>query len=203
MSSPALPSGLLERLATWADRQPRNPALVHLADGDQEQERLDYGALLERITTLSNWLKERVAPGERVLVVPHSEVHYLVGLLACLRAEVVAVPSLNTMNARALDRIQAHGEDAGACALLVDPWVLARQARNLGDSGVWIQSIPWFNLEDALGQAGQPSVEVAIPLSPAGGAGRLAYLQYTSGSTSRPKGVMVTHANLAEQTRQI
>lgn len=200
MRSSSLPRGLLERLVVWADCQSRNPALVYLADGDQEQERLDYGTLLERINALSFWLRERVAPGERALLAAHSEVHYLVGLLACMHAGVVAVPTLNKMNERALDRIQAHGEDAGARALLVDSWVLERYTRHLGDSGgAWIHGIPWLNLEEAYGQTGSLSGQSALPVFSDGSAGRPAYLQYTSGSTSRPKGVMVTCANLTEQ----
>ena len=197
--SSSRPTGLLDRLVTWADCQPRYPALVYLADGEQEQERLDYGTLFARINTVSTWLRGRVAPGERVLLAPHSEVHYLVGLLACLRAGVVAVPTLSKMNRRSLDRIQAHGEDAGACALLADPWVLAQREFHIGDSGAWIHSIPWLNLEDAYGQDLQPSTQSVFPLPESELAGDLAYLQYTSGSTSRPKGVMVTHANLAAQ----
>ena len=195
----SLPVALLDRLATWAECQPRCPALVHLADGDEEQERIDYGGLFERINAVAAWLRGHVAPGERVLLAPHSEVHYLVGLLACLRAEVVAVPTLSPLNARGLSRIRAHGEDAGACALLVDAWVLARRDRHHGDPDDWVHGIPWLNIADAYLPAVSPPSQTGLLPSPEDRAGRPAYLQYTSGSTSRPKGVMITHANLAAQ----
>lgn len=199
MLAPSLPEGFLDRLVYWVEYRPRCPAIVYLADGELEKERLDYGALLERMDTLAVWLMERVASGSRVLLAAHSEVHYLIGLLACLRAGVVAVPTLMTMNGRALERIQAHGEDASACALLADPWILARRERVVVSPDAWIDNIPWLNMEEAYAQGGPLSSRPTRILPPEGNVSRVAYLQYTSGSTSRPKGVMVTFANLAEQ----
>ena len=196
------PSGLLNRLAHWAEKHPRNLALVYLADGEQEHERLDYGTLFERLNNLAAWLTRHVATGERALLAPHSEVHYLLGLLACIQSGIVAIPTLTTMNARALGRIQAHGEDAGACVLLADPWILERRDRAMGtmaNAGSWLQQIPWLNMEEAVGRPEHTAAHRDTLRSPNDEASYPAYLQYTSGSTNRPKGVIVTSANLTAQ----
>lgn len=201
LSSP-IPNGLLERITAWAELYPRNLALVYLADGENVQESLDFEALLGRVDSMAAWLSQQVAPGSRVLIAAHSEVNYLLGLLACMRADVVAIPTLTTVNARALERIQAHGEDAGACALLADQWIMERRDRstgNVANAGEWIHSIPWLNLEDAERLNGPVTAQAGKRCADDECANRPAYLQYTSGSTNRPKGVIVTHANLAAQ----
>ena len=199
MNSLPPPNSLLARLIFWADHHPTATAVIYLADGERVQERISYGELLARVDGIAVWLRTHVAPGERVLVAAHSEVHYLLSLLACLRAGVVAIPTLASVNARALERMQAHGEDAKAVALLADTWVIERRERGrVANTDLWIDGIPWLNVEEEPSKSGRVAdiAKVTNSLKDPHG---VAYLQYTSGSTSSPKGVVITHANLAAQ----
>lgn len=184
---------LLDRLHHWAQVRAAAPALVYLADAEHESDRLDYATLAHRVEALAAALRQHAAGAGPVLVATRSELLYLIGLLACLLAGRIAIPTLVPTNERAVARIRAHGEDAKAQVLLADAWVLERRSRLDGAAGAWLQGLTWLDLE----QAGRERTASESGAGPR--AGDVAYLQYTSGSTDRPKGVMVTHGNLAAQ----
>ncbi|KAF1050306.1 AMP-binding protein [Xylophilus sp.] len=152
---------------------------------------LSYEALDRRVRALARWLREdlRLHPGDRVALAMKNHPAYAEAMLAIWHAELCAVP----VNARLhADEIGHVLDDAGARLALS----LGEQAAALAATA---EARPAVQLVDVLGAEWQQAAqgESAAPDASAEGQGDdLAWLFYTSGTTGRPKGVMLTHANL-------
>lgn len=183
---------LLDTLHAWAQQQAQQRAYVYLADGENISAEITYAALWERVTTLSQQLLQQVSPGERAVLCLESEAEFLIALLACFRARIIAVPSLTPSSERTIKRIEAHLSDSGAAVVLFDGQA-ASQLRMRQYQGA-LADARCLNIETL------PIADASVyvdpkPLAP----NELAYLQYTSGSTTEPRGAMITHGNLMAQ----
>lgn len=184
-------SHLVDLLTERAAQHPERVALRFVRDaGDPEV--LSYAQLHERSVRLAAVLAERSAPGERALLLYPSGIDYVTALLACFHAGIVAVPAYppQSLQARHVERILGIARDARPALLLTNDALHAPltsvQSQYPELAGTQLMAA---TVNDAGG---------AVPYAPrrAVRAEDLALLQYTSGSTSAPKGVMLTHANL-------
>ncbi|WP_328870170.1 fatty acyl-AMP ligase [Streptomyces sp. NBC_00287] len=177
-------SVVLENTAAHAAKD----ALIHLRD--DAEERVSYAALDSRARRIAVWLRDRGAVGRPVLLLYPPGTGFVAAFLGCLYAGAVAVPApLPTEQGRQLARVSGILRDAEAAAVLTSPEL----ARTLEAwlSGEAMADVPCLGT-DGDGDFADPADWRAPDPRP----DDLAFLQYTSGSTSDPKGVMVTHANL-------
>jgi amino acid adenylation domain-containing protein/non-ribosomal peptide synthase protein (TIGR01720 family) len=176
------------RLSQLAQTRPHDNALITVdANGEQHY---SYAQLQACVHALARRLQQRHAPGERVLLLLDNDVHYVVGFFACLSVGLIAVPLHRPESIRGqhLQRLTGIAEDAGACCWLVTQAMQAAlQADNTPLAG---QAV--LLAVDAIQEESDPGAALSHTIA----ADDVAFLQYTSGSTSQPKGVMVTHANL-------
>ena len=189
-------AGLLR--ARVADR-PDRVAFTFLADGELEGAHLTYGELDRRAAALAASLAESVPPGERALLLYPPGLDFIVAFFGCLYAGVVAVPAYPPRpNDRSQSRLRAIARDAEPRAALTTESILAGavEPRGLLAVAPELAGLRWIPT-DGTGSA-EPPVRLAEPDPES-----LAFLQYTSGSTADPKGVMVTYANLLHNERMI
>ncbi|MDF0529491.1 fatty acyl-AMP ligase [Tsukamurella sp. 8F] len=185
---------LAERAATTPHRR----AYVFVDGHGREIEELTYGELYRRAGALADRLAASYPPGERALLVFVPGLNFIVGFFACLYAGMVAVP-LNPP-APALDgdappaATRAVAVDCAAAVVVTDS-----ATRQWNGEAV-----------DRMTGLGHVSVDEIPPLTPGAHPVRsdispdtLAFLQYTSGSTAAPKGVMVAHRNLIANQEMI
>jgi amino acid adenylation domain-containing protein len=154
----------------------------------EDETSIDYATLDARARALAAQLIARGALGERVLVLHSPGLDYVIALFACLYAGAVAVPAYPPRAGRPLLRLRSIARDASARFALTSPAISERIARRLGDEPELTKLI-WVAPE-SLTEAAVSTWRV--PLLPDTS---LAILQYTSGSTSDPKGVMLTQAH--------
>jgi amino acid adenylation domain-containing protein len=205
----APPADFVSHLERLAATRAHDLALVALGDREDGQAdlRLSYGELAHRVRALAAVLQQRFTVGDRALILLENSEHYVVAFLACLYAGLVAVPAFppETTRPHHLARLRGMVADAQPSCLLTlqavaDQFSAVLQA--LTDvTVVAMESVPGTPgdvLEERWGPrlAGQWR-----PHRPA--ANDIAFLQYTSGSTSSPKGVMVSHASLMANERAI
>jgi amino acid adenylation domain-containing protein len=182
-------ASLVEVLRHRAASAPDRLGYRFLADGEAEEAALTYAELDRRVRALAVLLQEIGAAGERVLLLYPASLDYVVAFYGCLLAGAVAVPAYPPRPNRPMPRIRAIVADAQARFALTTTQVFATLERRIEDLPD-LKALTWRTTDD-LDQG-----RADVWRDPGAGRGTLAFLQYTSGSTALPKGVMVTHGNL-------
>lgn len=177
------------------DRAAERPdAIAHVflseAAGEMAAERLTYGELDVRARGIAARLREYGVRGQPVLLLYPSGPNFLPAYVGCLYAGAIAVPApLPGARGERLRRVTGILRDTGATVVLCD-------SANASDVSLWLALSGVDNTVClATDMAGFADPDSWRP-PPATSAGDLAMLQYTSGSTSDPRGVMVTHGSL-------
>jgi acyl-CoA synthetase (AMP-forming)/AMP-acid ligase II len=186
LAAPELGALLLARLGC--------PTPVLFLDEDGRPDERTWGRIAEDALRFAAVLRARgVAPGERVLLMLPTGPGFFHAFFGAIAAGAVPVPVYPPMSARQLgtyvETLVAILADSGAAALVA--WREVRVA-----VGAALDRAPGvrlaLELEDLEAAAATTAPLTPAPLDP----GATAMLQYTSGSTDRPKGVALTHRNL-------
>jgi acyl-CoA synthetase (AMP-forming)/AMP-acid ligase II len=165
-----------------------------LAVIDHDGARLSYGDLDDRAAEVESALRKwGVRPGDRVMVVTENSAAFAAAILAIARADAWVIP----VNARHRDEeIRAIAAHSGARTILFTPDASPDAARHAEAFG----ATPLISHPDARLLASPVTDTTAEPV-PNDPSERVAALLYTTGTTSAPKGVMLTHANLLWNAR--
>ncbi|MEX0774083.1 MAG: aminotransferase class I/II-fold pyridoxal phosphate-dependent enzyme [Phycisphaeraceae bacterium] len=190
---------LVRVLCRHAGERPDHPAFAYLRDGQAGDVTLTYAQLDRRARAVAACLQGMGLAGQRVLLAYPHGLDFVTGYLGCLYAGCTAVPTY-LPHRRTLDRFAGIIADAGARLVLSNAHTVAQyqatiELGNRQTPTAW--SIAWLatdEISDASAERWQ---------MPAITGQTLAMLQYTSGSTSQAKGVMLSHANLIHHTRAI
>jgi len=175
-------SSFSDVLAHWASATPEATA-YHFVENDVATA-VDYVTLAREVAGAAEQLRRHTRAGDRVLVMPAPGRRFVTIFLAALHCGVVPVPSYPASTTKHLARLRAIALDATPVAVVAEAAALALLPA--GD--------PVFdrlNKIEAADLVDGRSSEAWAPCD-----AELAFLQYTSGSTSAPKGVTVTHGNL-------
>ncbi|MET9831162.1 fatty acyl-AMP ligase [Streptomyces sp. NPDC006385] len=193
---------LVDLLTAHASHHPDRTAYRFLVTGDCDGEiqEISYGRLADRSRAVAAWLQERGLAGARAMLLYPPGLEFICAYLGCLAAGVVAVPGVpprgRADDHRALTRMKRLIADADAKVILGGREVittLAGVAEHLPEPA----DVTRVATEDIPDEAAASWREPGLPPD------SVAFLQYTSGSTSAPRGVMVTHGNLLDNERVI
>jgi acyl-CoA synthetase (AMP-forming)/AMP-acid ligase II len=186
------PTTIIELLRDRASQQKDGHAYTFLIDGKTESQPLTYGELDRQAKAIGALLQQYQAKGERALLLYPQGLEVIAAFCGCLYAGVIAIPVPPPESGRlkrTLPRLRAIVKDAQATFALTTAGILSL-IENVKDEFPEFDQMRWIdtatvdlNLAD---KWKDPQVDKD----------QLAYLQYTSGSTSIPKGVMLSHFNL-------
>jgi acyl-CoA synthetase (AMP-forming)/AMP-acid ligase II len=161
--------------------------LDFLAGDEISEHGITYGELHRKVQRIAAGLQEGHARGDRVVLLYPPGIEYITAFFACQYAGVVAVPSYPPFTRRHVSQLLSIIGDAKPRSVLsagpVLEGVRAAVEKALQARADW----EWLCTGDLEG-ADHPDLE-----GPESG---ISFLQYTSGSTTRPRGVMLTHENL-------
>lgn len=187
---------LPEILKFRAARTPDETAYIFLRDGEDDEERITYRELDRASSDLAQSLLDMNLEGERALMLYSPGLEFVKALYGCFYAGVIAVPAYPPRKNRSLDRIRTLVDDSGSSLILATNDIRQASERSFADVTA-LQKLPWISTDHPRPQASTPPRLPASPLSD------VALLQYTSGSTGQPKGVMVTHLNIMRNVEYI
>ena len=183
---------LAELILLRCEQQSEDLACRHIADDGSIAE-CTYGQLGVMSRMLGAELQARGEIGDRAILLYPSGLEFIVAFCGCLLAGVVAVPTYPTPGSARLAGI-AH--DASP-KLVLTTEAMRKGRKAFVRSALKLAQVEWLATDKLDAEA--PPAWKAPALTPE----TLALLQYTSGSTTRPKGVKVTHANLLHNERAI
>jgi 8-amino-7-oxononanoate synthase len=183
---------LVRCLRAHAAERPDDAAFVGLNDDPSRHTTMTYGELDRRARAVAAFLQDRRLAGERVVLAYPPGLEFIAAFFGVLYAGCVAVPTYPPRR-RTLDRFDAIAKDAGAPVALSTASSIAQFNAMTGRGA----AIRWHATDDLA----DADADRWLEHDPARDS--LAMIQYTSGSTSRPKGVMLSHGNLVANTRAI
>ena len=189
---PSLVALLNERAASQADCR----ALGYASDWGKQTFWKTYRELDREARALAARLQRLNTRGKPALLLHPPGLEFAAAFLGCLYAGVIAVPSHLPRPRRSLDRLEGIVNDCGAEIVLTTESLLPELSERFRGHGR-LRGLCWLatdNIDVALGDAWQPPVLER---------GTTACLQYTSGSTAAPRGVVLSHGNLLANSRLI
>lgn len=171
-------------------------AVIHLADGENISTKYTYETLWQRVEGIAKQLAQHAKPGDSAVLCIDNEAEFLLALLSCFYCQVIAIPSLTPTNDRAIKRVESHLLDSGAAIVLLDDQT--EKNLQLKHYQGLLTKVLCLNVNNGSNQ----SLNAGLPVPKILGDG-IAYLQYTSGSTREPRGVMISHGNLLAQEQML
>src|ERR1700684_3350379 len=189
--------GHLDRLA---DEHPDKLLYSYLYVNGDPIESYTYASFLQRVEAIAGnlWKEGRFAPGDRLLLAYPPGLEMICAFFGCVRAGMIPVPVYPPSSRgfqSALYKMVHIAKDCQAAGILTSRDYHASLKTNLARSGVsasgvdvdYISGLPWIATEDFV-----DTISDRLPVD----SSEILFLQYTSGSTMEPKGVIVTHENI-------
>jgi acyl-CoA synthetase (AMP-forming)/AMP-acid ligase II len=187
---------LVALLRRRACEDPDRAAFTFLADPETDKGTLTYRELDQRARAIAGTLPSLGLAGERVLLLYPPGLDYVAAFFGCLYAGAVAVPAYPPRRNRSLARLQAIAADSRAAVALITPAVGATLT-DLSAQAAGLPALPRILSNQIPAEAAHAWQEPSLSGE------SLAFLQYTSGSTAAPRGVMLSHRNLLHNCRWI
>ena len=190
---------LFTRLELFAGQFPDKLAYGFVEKEGGFSEELSYQALLEAVQGAAHQLRQICDAQARVIILLPAEAAFIKVFLASLHAGLIAVPCPIGYSEPAIQRILNIIKDCDASVIITNRKSFKMLSQRQTEASITLRelNIGWFFTDDLDNQT------TNTPAKKLSASNEAAYLQYTSGSTGQPKGVMVSHANLTANLNAI
>ncbi|MFI4954315.1 MAG: SDR family NAD(P)-dependent oxidoreductase, partial [Gammaproteobacteria bacterium] len=167
-------------------------AFIYLSDKNEEKEKITYLQLDTKARAIAAYLQQHAQPGDRIVLCYLPGIEFISAFLACLYAGMIAVPAYPLRNNHHAQRLMTILNDCHPKLILgtKESLLLMQQQTDFA-------ACQFVYSEDIPDELALEHRKVILK------ANDIAFLQYTSGSTGHPKGVMVTHGNLMHNEKCI
>ncbi len=176
---------ITDYLQLHAEKCPGKKVYVYLENGETESASLTFAELHRTVSLLSSTIGKYT--GSRAVLLYENPIAFIAAFMACQYAGVTAVPMFFPKGKRHFERLELVLKDSGSRVVLCEQEQYEKIAEGFGQAG--FASMPIVPAGFITGTE-EVSPEQAYKVN------ALSFIQYTSGSTGDPKGVMVSHENL-------
>jgi len=190
------PESIIEVLRERATHQSERSAFIYLVNGEERGASLTYGELDRQARAIAAALRT-CDVGDRVILACPQPLDFITAFFGSLYGGLIAVPAYCpdvAASSRTRATLAAIARDAQPRVAITSRKVLRRLEPLLKETPA-LQVVRWLTIEDLTAASADGWRE------PGATAADVAFLQYTSGSTSEPKGVVVTHRSLVANQR--
>lgn len=185
--------GLLSNLDQKTSQTPEKLAYIFLKDRENKEQTITYQQLSQISKRIATRLQSLIPSGARALLLYPQGLEFVTAFLGCLSAGIVAVPAYPPKRNQKISRLIAIIEDSQPQIILTTSSLLENIQLKFED--FLDLSLMQFLATDNLNN--DEDFEFHLPdIS----GNTLAFLQYTSGSTGSPKGVMISHDNISHNS---
>lgn len=187
---------IADRLEAHANRHPDRPAFTFLANGEVESANISFGDLHRTALRLGALLRSQISGSGPTLLMYPPGLDFVGAFFGCIYAGVIPVISIPPRPNQTLERLRAVAADSGAKCVLTTQRIRdgVADADRMSSNG---RALPWIATDEL------PAEEHPQWRRSAIGMDSVAYLQYTSGSTTEPRGVITSHRNLCHNLTNI
>jgi acyl-CoA synthetase (AMP-forming)/AMP-acid ligase II/acyl carrier protein len=175
---------------------PDKKAFIFLANGEDEAGSLTYGELDTGARNVAQRLSTLGLKGKNVLMFYPPGFDFIIAFYGCLYAGVIPATAYPPRKNRSVHRIRTMAVDCGANSILTTEAIARSLERNFAEDPI-LAGLPWHTTDI------WPVTDPLAPVPDEPAFNNLAFLQYTSGSTGDPKGVMVSHRNIMYNLRSL
>ncbi len=184
----------LVELLNLRSQQLNQSGYTFLENGELEGETLNYCQLHQRAQAIAACLQTQTVPGDRVLLLYPPGLEFICAFFGCLYAGVIAVPIYPPRANQRLLRVLAISDDTDACLALTSSSLKDKVLHQFQrePSLINLPCLATDTLQD-IDDWKPVKLEADTP----------AFLQYTSGSTGYPKGVILSHHNILSNQQMI
>lgn len=187
---------LVDQLEYWAETKSDQVAFGFLADGENVSVEWTFEHLANRAKSVAAELENRKLLGQRILLLYPPGLEFIEAFFGCQYAGAIPVPAFPPRKSRNGGRIDLIAEDADAKLVLTNRDTISRMESMLDETRS-LKEIPILASEEIPDHLSEEFRRVDIQPH------QIGLLQYTSGSTGSPKGVILTHGNLMENCKMI
>ena len=180
---------LVELVRSRAETEGHRNLYTFLSEGATPERSLSYVELDRRARAIGACLQDSNAACQRVLLLFPPGLDYITAFFGCLYANAIAVPAYPPRQNRNIDRLRKVVYDARPAIALTTQTVMKEIEAGLSEYPD-LKALRWIAADGLASQWCSEWRDLNADAS------TLAFLQYTSGSTANPKGVMVSHGNL-------
>lgn len=191
---------ILDVLKTNAGLHPEKLAYGYIGKEGELTEQLDYSDLHQHVLAASHQLSNKFPVNARVVILLPAEAAFICSFLGALHAGLIAVPTPISYSEPGINRILSIMRDSDTAGIITNKktYKMLFQRKNDASAALQDYDVEWLFTDDLMEAPAAPAAVRRHKESV-----ETAYLQYTSGSTSQPKGVMISHLNLTTNLRAI
>lgn len=187
-------NNILSYLENHSAEKAKVTAFIYLEDGQAEKESISYQELDRRAKTVSGYFQQNFEVDDRIILLLPNDLYFIAGVFGCMYAGVIPIPMHPINNQQTLEKCKYIVKDAGTNYVLSTKKnysTVYQKHKEVAESWNWIF------IEDIMEENLSSFKRIKFPEN------KVAFLQYTSGSTSDPKGVRVTHKSLLTNIRNL